>query len=249
MARLSESRTLAELVLASLVFCVNLAHILQRGWDPNKCREHALRCTELSHRMPGYATRRSGPFFPTSWPWGHGSPIDLGVMSKGRIHCRAGLWYSHSFDNRGGFDNHWERGVEGRDPSRWSRSRRRQLRGLSSVEGNVTADDVVIGGRLIGSVRAFRLMLQSTSHVEGDLIHQKFSPWSKVLFSKASRIARTIRSPQIRLRQKKRCQVNHNRQATISRSKRRRRKGRSCETCPSRSKFGSNVLCVGGKHV
>jgi hypothetical protein len=29
-------------VLASLVFCVNLAHILQRGWDPNKCREHAL---------------------------------------------------------------------------------------------------------------------------------------------------------------------------------------------------------------
>ena len=118
----------------------------------------------------------------------------------------------------------------------------------SSVEGNVTADDVVIGGRLIGSVRAFRLMLQSTSHVEGDLIHQSL-PWSKVLFSKASRVARTIRSPQIRLRQKKRCQVNHNRQATISRSKRRRRKGRSCETCPNRSKFGSNVLCVGGKHV
>ena len=100
-----------------LDFCVNLAHILQRGWDPNKCREHALRCTELSHRMPGYTTRRSGPFFPTSWPWGHGSPIDLGVMSKGRIHCRAGLWCSHNFDNRGGFDDHWERGVEGRDPS------------------------------------------------------------------------------------------------------------------------------------
>src|SRR4249919_1207674 len=42
----------------------------------------------------------------------------------------------------------------------------------SSIEGNVIADDVVIRGRLIGSVRALRVTLQSTSHVEGDLIHQ-----------------------------------------------------------------------------
>ena len=40
-----------------LDFCVDLAHNLQRGRDPNNCREHALRCTELSHRMHGYATR------------------------------------------------------------------------------------------------------------------------------------------------------------------------------------------------
>ena len=45
----------------------------------------------------------------------------------------------------------------------------------SSVEGNVAADEVVIRGRLIGSVRAFRLMLQSTSHVEGDLIHESLT--------------------------------------------------------------------------
>jgi len=45
----------------------------------------------------------------------------------------------------------------------------------SSVEGNVTADEVVIRGRLIGTVRATRLMLQSTSHVEGDLIHQSLA--------------------------------------------------------------------------
>lgn len=44
-----------------------------------------------------------------------------------------------------------------------------------SVEDSVTADEVVIRGRLIGSVRAFRLMLQSTSHVEGDLIHQSIA--------------------------------------------------------------------------
>ena len=45
----------------------------------------------------------------------------------------------------------------------------------SSVEGSVAADEVVIRGRLIGSVRAFRLMLQSTSHVEGDLIHESLT--------------------------------------------------------------------------
>ena len=57
----------------------------------------------------------------------------------------------------------------------------------SSVEGNVTADDVVIGGRLIGSVRAFRLMLQSTSHVEGDLIHQSLAMEQGAFFEGKSR--------------------------------------------------------------
>jgi cytoskeletal protein CcmA (bactofilin family) len=118
----------------------------------------------------------------------------------------------------------------------------------SSVEGNVTADDVVIGGRLIGSVRAFRLMLQSTSHVEGDLIHQSLAMEQGAFFEGKSRRSDNPLSAN-HATAEKRCQVNHNRQATISRSKRRRRKGRSCETCPNRSKFGSNVLCVGGKHV
>jgi cytoskeletal protein CcmA (bactofilin family) len=57
----------------------------------------------------------------------------------------------------------------------------------SSVEGNVTADDVVIRGRLIGSVRAFRLMLQSTSHVEGDLIHQSLAMEQGAFFEGKSR--------------------------------------------------------------
>ena len=45
----------------------------------------------------------------------------------------------------------------------------------SSVEGNVAADDVVIRGRLIGSVKALRVTLQSNSHVQGDLIHQSLA--------------------------------------------------------------------------
>jgi len=57
----------------------------------------------------------------------------------------------------------------------------------SSVEGNVTADEVVIRGRLIGTVRATRLMLQSTSHVEGDLIHQSLAMEQGAFFEGKSR--------------------------------------------------------------
>ena len=34
----------------------------------------------------------------------------------------------------------------------------------SNVEGNMTAEDVMVRGRLIGSVRALRVTLQSKSH-------------------------------------------------------------------------------------
>ena len=43
------------------------------------------------------------------------------------------------------------------------------------LEGNVVAEDVTIRGRLIGSVRALRLTLQSTSHVAGNLYHRHLS--------------------------------------------------------------------------
>ncbi|MGB6970183.1 MAG: polymer-forming cytoskeletal protein [Methyloceanibacter sp.] len=45
----------------------------------------------------------------------------------------------------------------------------------SKLEGNVKADDVVVRGRLIGSVKAMRVTLHSTSHVEGDLHHQSLA--------------------------------------------------------------------------
>ena len=45
----------------------------------------------------------------------------------------------------------------------------------SQIEGNVVADEVVIRGRLIGSVRALRVTLQSKSHVEGDLFHNSLA--------------------------------------------------------------------------
>lgn len=45
----------------------------------------------------------------------------------------------------------------------------------AKLEGNVTAEEVVVRGRLIGSVRALRVTLQSMSHVEGDLYHRSLA--------------------------------------------------------------------------
>jgi len=43
------------------------------------------------------------------------------------------------------------------------------------LEGNVIAEKVVIGGRLIGSVQARLVTLQAKSHVEGELFHQSLA--------------------------------------------------------------------------
>jgi cytoskeletal protein CcmA (bactofilin family) len=43
------------------------------------------------------------------------------------------------------------------------------------LEGKVIAEEVVIGGRLIGSVRARLARLQAKSHVDGDLFHQSLA--------------------------------------------------------------------------
>ena len=43
------------------------------------------------------------------------------------------------------------------------------------LEGNVIAEDVVIRGRLIGSIRALRVTLQAMCHVEGDVYHQSIA--------------------------------------------------------------------------
>jgi cytoskeletal protein CcmA (bactofilin family) len=42
----------------------------------------------------------------------------------------------------------------------------------AQLEGSVVAEEVMVRGRLIGSVRALRVMLQAKSHVEGDLLHK-----------------------------------------------------------------------------
>lgn len=42
----------------------------------------------------------------------------------------------------------------------------------ATVHGEVTCEEIIIRGRVIGSVRAARVHLAGTSHVEGDIFHQ-----------------------------------------------------------------------------
>ena len=57
----------------------------------------------------------------------------------------------------------------------------------SQLEGGVIAEDVVIRGLLIGSVRALRVTLQSKCHVEGDLVHQSLAIEQGAFFEGKSR--------------------------------------------------------------
>ena len=57
----------------------------------------------------------------------------------------------------------------------------------SEIEGNVVAEDVVIRGRLIGSVRGVRVILQSSCHVEGDLLHASLAMEQGAYFEGKSR--------------------------------------------------------------
>jgi cytoskeletal protein CcmA (bactofilin family) len=55
------------------------------------------------------------------------------------------------------------------------------------LEGNVRADDVVVRGQLVGSIRAVRVTLHATSHVEGDLYHQSLAMEQGAYFEGKSR--------------------------------------------------------------
>jgi cytoskeletal protein CcmA (bactofilin family) len=57
----------------------------------------------------------------------------------------------------------------------------------AQLEGNVVADDVVVRGRLIGSVRALRVTLESQSHVEGNVVHKSLSIERETHFEGESR--------------------------------------------------------------
>ena len=64
----------------------------------------------------------------------------------------------------------------------------------AQVEGSVVAEDVMVRGRLIGSVRALRVMLQSTATSKATSSTRVF-PLNRARTLKASRVPRTIRYP------------------------------------------------------
>ena len=57
----------------------------------------------------------------------------------------------------------------------------------SHVSGNVVAEDVVVRGRVVGSIRGLRVTLQAQSHVEGDIFHQSLAIEQGAYFEGKSR--------------------------------------------------------------
>ena len=55
------------------------------------------------------------------------------------------------------------------------------------IEGGVVADDVIVRGRVVGSLRGHRVTLQSSSHVEGDIFHQSLAIEQGAFFEGKSR--------------------------------------------------------------
>ncbi len=57
----------------------------------------------------------------------------------------------------------------------------------ATISGGVVADEVVVRGHVVGTIRSKRVMLQATSQVEGDIFHQSLSIEQGALFEGKSR--------------------------------------------------------------
>jgi cytoskeletal protein CcmA (bactofilin family) len=57
----------------------------------------------------------------------------------------------------------------------------------SQVTGGVAAEDVIVRGHLVGSIRGLRITLQAQSHVEGDIFHQSLAIEQGAYFEGKSR--------------------------------------------------------------
>ena len=59
----------------------------------------------------------------------------------------------------------------------------------AKITGGVVAEDVVVRGHVMGSIRGMRVTLQSSSHVEGDIYHQSLAIEQGAFFEGKSRRA------------------------------------------------------------
>ena len=56
-----------------------------------------------------------------------------------------------------------------------------------NIKGDLIAEDVMIGGRVLGTIRAQRVTLRSGSHVDGDVHHQALAIEQGAMFEGQSR--------------------------------------------------------------
>jgi cytoskeletal protein CcmA (bactofilin family) len=59
----------------------------------------------------------------------------------------------------------------------------------AQVTGGIVAEEVVVRGRVMGSIRGNRVTLQSSSHVEGDVFHRALAIEQGAFFEGKSRRA------------------------------------------------------------
>jgi cytoskeletal protein CcmA (bactofilin family) len=64
----------------------------------------------------------------------------------------------------------------------------------SQVIGNVIAEDVVVRGKVVGSIKALRVTLQNHCHVEGDVFHQSLAVEQGAFFEGRSRRSENLLS-------------------------------------------------------
>ena len=57
------------------------------------------------------------------------------------------------------------------------------------VTGGVVAEDIIVRGNLMGTIRGMRVTLQSSSHVEGDIFHKSLAIEQGAFFEGKSRRA------------------------------------------------------------
>jgi cytoskeletal protein CcmA (bactofilin family) len=57
----------------------------------------------------------------------------------------------------------------------------------AQVTGSVVAEDIVVRGHVVGSIRGLRITLQAPSHVEGDIFHQSLAIEQGAYFEGKSR--------------------------------------------------------------
>jgi len=59
----------------------------------------------------------------------------------------------------------------------------------AEITGGIVAEDVVVRGRVMGSIRGVRVTLQASSHVEGDVFHKSLAIEQGAFFEGKSRRA------------------------------------------------------------
>ena len=97
-----------------------------------------------------------------------------------------------ALDHRRGSYHYRQCQFQRRDPGRRRNQGRLHCGSLllgdkSTVTGSVTAEDVVVRGKVIGAVRGLRVTLQAQSHVEGDIYHQSLAIEQGAYFEGKSR--------------------------------------------------------------